>query len=343
MKRFQILAIAAFISCSQCAIAQTFYVDNSHGDDRNAGTAKAALASLCEAVKRANLSRQNQPIVIKVAPGLYTLKEPITISGHSYTAKYSVEALVMPDDSGWTPAKMPVIQCIADGNRAGKLEHASTAFQIQRNHVSIRGLKFIGDPHPASVYYYAIERKDSTLTGLEITQCYFLGDRYSMPMQGGVFAQGVKVSVDHCIFYGVKNAVLVFVGLKYFSLTHSIIYGSYEGAVWYGYGLSGDVPFTFSDNVITGCNYFWVGYRGKHPNYKFTNSQISGNAHYMGFNEQEILPDTINKPMEERVRKSGKVSLVEADLKGLPLNYLNLAASSAGSDIEAGLFKTKRH
>jgi hypothetical protein len=98
------------------------------------------------------------------------------------------------------------------------------------------------------------------------------------------------------------------------------------------------MPFTFRDNIIAGGNYFWVGYRGIHPNYKFSNSLISGNAFYMGFNEKEIMPDVLNKPVEKGIRKSGKVLFNEVKTNGIPKDYLNLSSSSAGKDIDAGIF-----
>jgi hypothetical protein len=343
MQQFKFLILAVLLICGQFTRSQVIYVDGTHGNNANTGTAGAPLASLEEAVNRTNLLDGHQPITIKVAPGLYTVMQPLIIRSRKDAAKLSVEAMVMPDDTGWAPAKMPVIQCVADSNRTGKLLHASIAFQIERNNVSIQGLKFTGNPNPASEYYYAIERRDSTLTGLEVSQCYFIGDRNSAPMQGGIFAQGANIGVDHCIFYGLKNAVLVFLGLKDFSLTHSIIYGAYEGAFWYGYGQSSVMPFTFSDNIVADGNYFFVGYRSKHTNYKFSNSLIAGNKAYMGFNEEEVMPDQLNKPVEDHVLKSGKVDLVQITLKGIPANYLNLSPSSAGADIDAGIFKKKDH
>jgi hypothetical protein len=321
--------------------AQTLYVNVTEGKDDATGTQSTPLASLQTAVAKANQFNGNKPVTIIIAPGLYTIVHPLVIrsaSARSVTTTYTVRPLVMPYDTNWTPTKMPVIQCIADSNRVGNLKHARIAFQVECNQVVIKGLKFIGNPNPSCQYYYAIERKDSTLNRLEVSQCYFIGEKNSAPMQGGVFAQGAGITVDHCIFYGVKNAVLVFLGLKDFSLTHSIIYGAYEGAVWYGYRQSSDMPFTFHDNIVARGNYFFVGYRGIHPNYRFSNSVISGNAHYMGFNEDEIMPDTLNKPVGKNINKSGKVVLNEIKTKGIPKDYLNLSASSAGRDIDAGIF-----
>ena len=321
--------------------AQTLYVDVSRGRDDAPGTQSEPLTSLEKAVVKANTFSGEEPITIKIAPGLYIIKSALAIrdeSNRQVAEKYTFEAMVMPGDPEWAPAKMPVIQCMADSNRAGKLKHASSAFQVARNHVVIKGLKFTGNPNPASEYYYVIERRDSTLTGLEISQCYFIGEKNSAPIQGGVFAQGAGIRVDHCIFYGVKNAVMVFLGIRDFSLTHSIIYGAYEGAVWYGYGPSSNMPFTFSDNIVTNCNYFWIGYRGAHANYKFANSLISENAFYLGFNEEDVKPDRLNKPIEQNIQKVGKVALSEVQTRGIPKDYLNLSSSSPGANIDAGIF-----
>jgi hypothetical protein len=344
MNSFRFLAFAVFVILSVPLSAQTLFVDVIKGNDEAAGTINAPLASIGKAVSLADQFSGKAPITIKIAPGLYTLTHPLVIheaSSQLVTAKYTFEAMVMPDDTVWSPAKMPVIQGVADSSRTGNLKHASISFQVERNHVVIKGLKFIGNPNPASQYYYVMERRDSTLTGLEISQCYFIGEKNSAPIQGGVFAQGAGIHVDHCVFYNAKNAVMVFMRLKDFSLTHSIIYGAYEGAVWYGYGQSSNMPFTFSDNIIAGGNYFWVGYRGIHSNYKFSNSLITGNASYMGFNEEEIMPDRLNKPVEKGIRKSGRVFFNEVNTKEIPKDYLNLSSSSAGSDIDAGIFKNR--
>ena len=266
----KLLTIAILLILSVRLSAQTLYVDQSKGNDTAPGTPDAPLATLGQAVVKANKFSGNEPIVIRIAPGLYTITHPLIILpeiNRPSIAGFTFEAVVMPDDTDWTPEKMPVIQCVADSNRKGKLPHASIAFQVERNNVTIKGLKFDGNPNPASQFYYAIERRDSTLTDLKVSQCYFIGEKNSAPMQGGVFAHGAGITVDHCIFYGAKNAVLVFKGLKDFSLTHSIIYGAYEGAVWYGYGQSSDMPFTFHDNIIANGNYVWIGYKGVHPNY----------------------------------------------------------------------------
>ncbi|QEM07900.1 hypothetical protein DIU31_031975 [Mucilaginibacter rubeus] len=337
---FAILFI--FSVCS--AEAQSLYVDPLKGNDQATGTLTEPLASLDKAVSLAKDFTGNNNIDIKLAPGLYVVTQSLKIESNTQavSGKFTIGALVMPDDPEWTPAKMPVIQVTADANRIGKLSHASVAFQVERNHVALKGLKFLGNPNPASVYFYAIERRNNALKGLEISQCYFIGEKNSAPIQGGIFAQGEGIHIDHCIFYNCKNAVLSFLNVKDFSITHSIIYGAYEAAIWLGYGPDTDLPFTFHDNIVANGNYFWVGDKGIHKNYLFSNSVISGNANYLGINGDTIKPDQVNKPTEKNIDKSGKVFLSEITAEGVPRDYLNLSGSSAGREIDAGIFINKK-
>lgn len=244
----------------------------------------------------------------------------------------------MPEDTNWLPGKMPVIQVTADSNRAGKLQHASIAIEIERNDVSIKGIKFLGNPNPSSEYFYAIERKDKTLKNLEISQCYFIGEKNSAAIQGAIFAQGESIHINHCIFYNCKNAVLSFLNVKDFSLTHSIIYGAYEAAFWFGYGEDAGLPFIFRNNIIANSNYAIVGYKGIRHNYVFSNSVFADNKYYLGFNGDVIEPDTLNKPTENNIQKTGKVILNEVTAEGIPKNYLNPSSISAGKDLKAGIF-----
>jgi len=327
-------------ACSFFVSAQSLFVDPLRGKANAPGSRELPLASLEEAVALANQFRGSEPVKIELAPGLYVLDKQVLIDSipGGGTAPYIIEALVMPDDSGWRPEKMPVIQSVSANNKDyGKFDHC-IGIQVERSHVQLRGLKFTGNSNPSVDYYYPIERHRPDLSGLDISQCYFIGDRNMSPIQGAVFAQGPEIHIDHSIFYGCKNAVLVFLGIDHFSLTHSIIYGAYEGAFWFGYGASADLPFTFSDNIVTNGNYFFVGYKGVHPTYTFRHSLISGNAHYLGFNGDSLQVDRQNRPRELDIRKTGRVLLSEITAMGVPGDYLNLAPGSAGRDLDAGIF-----
>jgi hypothetical protein len=325
--------------------AQTLYVDQAKGKSNAAGSYDNPLGSINDAIKLLNSSHDNEAVIIKLAPGLYTLTDALEIKqkNENDTSSYAIEAITLPDDKDWSPSKMPVIQVVADSNREGRLRHASIAFEIERNNVLLKGLKFIGNPNPSSEYYYAIERRNKDLKNLTIQQCYFVGDKNASPMQGGVFAQGKSIHINHCIFYNCKNAVLCFLNVKDFSITHTIINGAYEAAVWFGYADDADIPFIFHDNIVVNGNYFWVGDKGVHKNYTFSNSIIANNHHYIGINGDTIEgEDSLSKPTEKNIYKSAKVMLSEITANEYPKDYLNVLSVQQGIDIKAGIFINRK-
>jgi hypothetical protein len=172
-------------------------------------------------------------------------------------AAYTLEALVMPDDAAWNPYKMPVITSPDTDNDNNRQIPHRAGILVARSNVMICGLKFTGNPNPSAYYYSPIVRDCLTLDKLEISQCYFTGDSYSSPIQGAVYINGPGVHVDHCIFYDCGNAVLGLEKMKDFSVTHCVVYGAYECAVWYGAHGEPDQPFTLSKNVVSHCRCFW--------------------------------------------------------------------------------------
>lgn len=194
---------------------------------------------------------------IRVGPGLYQLTGPLRIQAREKnpdTTTYILEATVMPDDSNWSPLSMPVIQSVSTNNDQKYFTHCA-GILVDRGNVVIRGIKFIGNANPAVDYYYPVEKDTTGTHNLDISQCYFIGEKNSSPVQGAVYVEGPGVHVDHCIFYGCKNAVLIFENPADFSLTHCIIHGAYECAVWYGYQTP-DEPFGFSNNIVYGLPLF---------------------------------------------------------------------------------------
>ncbi|HMH23002.1 MAG TPA: hypothetical protein VK563_14545 [Puia sp.] len=326
------------------AIAQTLYVDAVKGKDGASGTLSEPLASLQQAVTLAKAFTGKATITIKISPGLYQSSGLLTIeSGYAAgdTAKYTLEAAVMPDDTSWNPGKMPVISSIGTNNDKRYFNHCAGII-VARPNVCIRGLKFTGNPNPAVAYYYPIVRDSLTLNNLELSQCYFIGERNSAPIQGAVYVEGPGIRVDHCIFYGCKNAVLAFEKMKGFSLTHSIIYGAYECAVWYGWNGQPNEAFTFSDNIVSHCSYFW--YASNWPDrsvYRFDHSLICENGEYAQTSGKTAYEKLTVQFPENDVRKTGTVKLVEVGIDGLPHDYLNLAPGSDGADIGAGIFKVR--
>lgn len=330
--------------------AQILYVDAAKGNDTYSGTIGAPLATLQRAVTLARDFSGREPVTIKLSPGLYELTTMLKIetkNNNNNAAKYTLEATIMPDDKDWKPWLLPVIQSVSVNNNRKYFSHCS-GILADRANICIRGLKFLGNSNPSVEYYYPIEKDTTVLNNLEISQCYFIGDRYGSVVQGAAYVEGPGIHVDHCIFYGCKNAVLAFENVKDFAITHSIIYGAYECAVWYG-AISEkgpEAPFIFSDNIVSHCRYLWAATKGHdHTYYSFNHSLISENANYVGMQDGNggVMPLTVNEKYHENdIRKTGTVKLIEVETEGFPHDYLNLAPGSDGKDIGAGIFKTTK-
>ena len=93
-------------------IAETLYIDGVSGNDSYSGTKEKPLRTISKAIEVVNASKEPGPTTIKINPGAYCLDEVVIISNsREYTVakRFTIEATVLPDDSNWTPALMPVI------------------------------------------------------------------------------------------------------------------------------------------------------------------------------------------------------------------------------------------
>ncbi len=335
------LMIFLFLAVSRLN-AQTVFVDAVKGKDGAKGTVTDPIANLEQAMRQANSFSGNEPVTIRLYPGLYTLQQQVeikTAKPADDTIKYTIEAVVMPDDPEWKPASMPVIQSVSPDNSTTQFVHA-VGFLVAKNNVRLRGLKFLGNANPTVRYYYPITRENENLNGLEISQCYFIGERNSAPIQGAVWVHGASTRIDHCIFYECKNALLFFKSIRDFSITYSIIDGAYEAAAWYA-GTGND--FEFRNNIVTNCNYFWLRAADTFPTYTFSNSIITGVHEYMGhWGKDGLIPASKNSHVETNIKKTGKIMLSEVRTEGLPKDYLNLLPQSDGNELKAGIFKTNK-
>ena len=320
--------------------AQVLYVDAAKGREEAKGTATDPLASLEKAVALAGSFTGNEPVTIKIHPGLYVLRQQAilrTARQSDDTLSYTLEAAVLPGDSAWQPGKMPVIQSVSPNNSEVQFVHA-VGFLVGRSNVSFRGLKFLGNAHPEVAYYYPITRENESYRGLTVSQCMFIGEKNSAPIQAAIWAHGAGTHVDHSVFYGCKNAFVLIKAIRDFSLTHSIIHGAYEAAVWHG--PDNDPQFTFRNNIVTGCNFFWLRPENTAPAYTFSHSLIANNRHYMGlYTRQGPVEAPKNAHQEAGIRKTGNVQLREVDFKGVPKDYLHPAPGSDGHELKAGLFR----
>ncbi|WEA00872.1 right-handed parallel beta-helix repeat-containing protein [Mucilaginibacter sp. SJ] len=342
MKKLRFLFLLLPLIGSLRLQAQILYVDPAKGKEAASGSATDPLLSLEKAVTLAGSFTGEQPVTIKLAPGLYVVAHEMiikTAKNEDDHSKLTIEAVIMPDDPDWQPAKMPVIQSVSPNNSEVQFIHC-VGFLVAKNNVSFKGLKFVGNSHPEVPYYYPITREDENLNGLEVSQCYFIGEKNAARLQSGLWTHGAGIHVDHCIFYNCRNAMVLIKGIKDFSLTNSIIYGAYESGIWYGLS---DAPFVFDHNIVTHCKFFWVRPDKTQPAYTFSNSLITENDGYLGYISNELIPAITNNLIEKNIKKTGKVLLVEIKTeKQQPHNYLNLAPGSAGSDIPAGIFKNDK-
>nr|WP_295925534.1 hypothetical protein [uncultured Dyadobacter sp.] len=331
-----LLSIIFSLAIGQVA-AQTIFVNGASGDDAANGKSETPVATLQRAVDLAKTYKTGESVVIKVAPGLYTLRDKVTIDKkNTEEAWLTIEASIMPDDAEWKPAHMPVIQSVSAVNSTTQFRHA-VGFLVNADHVRIRGLKFTGNANPDVQYYYPVSRKDSTLTGLDVSQCYFVGERNAAPIQGSIWAQGAGIHVDHCIFYGTKNALLLFMAIKDFSLKNSVIVGAYESAVWFG---AFKEDFVFENNIVSNSSYLWLRPEKTYPKYHFKNCLFTAMQHEMGYYTKDgAVPSDRNAHTEDQVIRSGQLLLSEVKVNGLPQDYLNPLPTSAGRNLNAGIFK----
>ncbi|WP_339793136.1 right-handed parallel beta-helix repeat-containing protein [uncultured Imperialibacter sp.] len=327
---------------SGIALAQTIYVNPGTGNDMADGSESAPYATLEKAVHIANELTGSGAITIKLHPGLYSLTDKVALHPLrilSDTVRLTLEAVTMPDDPDWTPAKMPVIQSISRNNSSTQFVH-SAGLLVATSHVTIRGLKFLGSAHPDVPYYYPISKEDERLGDMEVSQCYFVSEVHSSQIQGAIWAQGHQTQIDHCIFYNCRNAILLFKSVEDFSVTNCIIYGANESAIWMG-------PverFTFKNNVVAGSNYVWVRPKDSNPAYKFTDCVMVDNEYYLGYYGSNGLVETTNNRnfVETNVVKKGKAELVIRKEPAYPTNYLHLTPESTGYSLNAGIFKKPR-
>lgn len=348
MTKIAFFALSLWAGLPGVARAQTLYVDAINGRATGTGTPAAPLASLEQAVVLAQQFTGAEPVVLKLAAGLYVLTRPAEIRTRGLapdTARYTVEAAVLPDDPAWQPSQMPVIQSVSADGFVKPFAHA-VGFLVARSNVRFAGLKFVGNANPGVRNYYPINRKNEAYRGLAVSQCYFIGERNSAPIQGAIWAHGAGgLRVDHTIFYECKNALIFGQhAVNGFSLTHSIIYGAYEAAIWFDPAEAAFTGFTFDHNVIAKCEYFWIRSEKTSAKFVFRNSLIAGNAHYIGLDtDAGIEENRENAHLEQGIQKTGTVLLREVKTKGLPHDYLQLIPQSAGSELDAGIFKGEKH
>ncbi len=339
--------------CHLTIYAQAVYVDSNIGDDKNPGTKSAPVFSIQKAAEIIK-SQDNNVYIMKINPGIYILDSHVSIATEKEMTdkRIVIEAGILPDDTSWTPEKMPVITCQAKKGEIPEYYHFVVSFLIDESHVSIRGIKFHGYFYP-NTRYFPIARFNRTKTDLLVEQCMFVGDADISQIQVGVIAHGNEIKVDHCIFYKVRNTVVFFQdsgdGIKTGNgITNTIIFGANHG-VWTAWP---DKDFKFENNIISKCKYVWVKNNFNTTKYSIDNCVIVNNQYYKGMADSVRLSPGEFEITENNVTKKGEISLrlignedkpfLDSVDKPLPIDYMHIVPGSLGYDMGAGLFKKRK-
>ena len=323
------------------AYTQEFYVDPVNGNDASPGSAQQPFKTLQKAVHDANAQTGTGELIIKLFPGVHLLRDRLDLNPvrqMNDSLRYVLEAVHMPDDADWSPDKMPKVFSVSGDNSVTQFSH-STGILVASAHVSVRGIKFLGNPNPSVSYYYPISKEDPQLADLEVTQCYFIGDKEAAAIQGGIWAHGPNNRVSHCVFYECRNAVLFFNNVDGFSIEHCIVSGAYESAFWLG---QGDIPFTFGNNIIVNNHYFLVAPPDVKYSSPFSNSIISGNEHEVGHwsGEKQEVELTKNPGIKETgIRKNIQITLNTNHEVAPGRSHLHPEIETEIAGIKAGIFE----
>src|SRR3974390_1004034 len=133
----QLLFLIGMLCLTNYLFSQTIYVDVIKGSRKGAGTITDPLAGVEQAIALASTFSGDEPVTIKVAPGLYTVSQEMEIrtgKKENDNISYVIQSTIMPDDPGWTPETMPVIQSVSANNSNHQFVHC-IGFLVSKNNV----------------------------------------------------------------------------------------------------------------------------------------------------------------------------------------------------------------
>jgi hypothetical protein len=333
------------------------FINSKTGNDSNNGTKASPLKTIQYAAKKVNQYEGAGAITIYIAPGVYGLSETAdfnpTLWKFSTTNRLTVRAETLPDENNWMPADMPVIISTmpfsVEKNDKGVITGGQNfGILIQTSHVTLQGLRILGEPvheNPQAgvlVRNYPIVWEGKNLEDLRITQCLFVGSRHSVPNHLAVLANGKALEVDHCIFYGVKDAVVMWNSpATQSSMHHNLIIDSYGGLVW---TWAAQEDFKFYNNAVSNANILWILNKDEKLAYAIDNSVIVGYNNIVnegggpqGFGDKaNPIKLRINKNVT--IKQKGKLAIIEDQTNR---NYLHIKPGTLGSSLGAGLFNNQ--
>lgn len=346
MKKTLLISLLIIV-CILAIHAQAVFVDSNIGNDENPGTKDAPFYSVHKAMDIV-ISPNNDIYIIKINPGIYVLDSPLSVTTEKEMTDKSIviEANILPDDTSWTPEKMPVIVSESKKGEIPEFFNFVAAFVIDESHVIIRGMKFHGYFYP-NTRYFPIARFNKAKTDLLVEQCMFVGDKHASHIQVGIIAHGNEIKIDHCVFYNAKNAAVYWqdsgTGSKTGnSFTNCIVYGAFQCAVWFAWP---DNDFVIKNNIITDCKHAWIKNNFNTTTYTVENCVIVNNQYYQGVTSDTGVIPGIFEMNEINITKDVEISLrlpSENVDEPLPTDYLHIIPDTPGYNIGAGLFKYKK-
>jgi len=335
--------------------AKEIYINANSGNDQNSGMKESPIKSLSEAAKRVNNSEGKGAITILLSKGIYGLAETAKFN----TAKWelseqnrlTIRGEKLPDDAGWNPGDMPVIVSampfdIEEKNDKNEVTGAfNYGILIETSHVTIQGLRIMGEPvheTPSKnilIRNYPIVWDGKNLEDLRVTQCLFLGNKIALPNHLGILAAGSALEVDHCVFYGIKDAVVMWnTPAEKSKMHHNLCLNTYGAVVW---TWSTTEDFKFYNNVMSNVNVIWVLNKDEKNSYSIENSMFIGYSELVnkgggaaGFGDK-ANPEKLKLGSDVIIKKDGSLQIVEDPTSRY---YLHLAPGTLGANLGAGLF-----
>lgn len=335
------------------------YVNASTGKNSNDGAQGSPLQTVSEAAKRINAAKGKGAITIYLSKGVYGMAETADFNPvnweFSKENRLTIRAEVLPDDADWNHADMPVLVSTMPFSVEKNKQNEITGGQnfgilIQNSHVTIQGLRVLGEPvheNPFKgvlVRNYPIVWDGKNLEDLRVTQCLFIGSKYALPNHLAILSSGKALEVDHCVFYGVKDAVVMWnTPATNSSMHHNLVVDSYGGIVW---TWSATDDFKFYNNVISNGNVLWMldkdekfTYTIEHSIIVGYNSLVNKGGGPQGFGEK-ANPAKINISKDVILKKEGKLTIIDDQTSKL---YLHIKPGTLGADLGAGLFTKQQN
>lgn len=330
------------------------YVNANTGKNSNNGTLQAPLHTLDEAAKRVNSSEGKEAITIYLSKGVYGMDKTADFNAvnREFTKvnRLTIRAELLPGDSSWTAADMPIVFSTMPFSVETNAKKEVTGGQnfgilVQNSHVTIQGLRILGEPvhenpnEGVLVRNYPIVWDGKNVEDLRVTQCLFIGSKYAIPNHLGILASGKALEVDHCVFYGVKDALVMWNSpATNSSMHHNLIVDSYGGVVW---TWSATDDFKFYNNAVSNTNVLWILQKDEKYSYNIDNSVIVGYKSLVnkGGSPQEFgekgNPAKIKISPTVILKREGKLDIVEDQTSKM---YMYIKPGTLGSELGAGLF-----